>query len=281
MPAKLLDGAACAERVKTEVALGVGRLVEEYGEAARPRLILVLCGEDPVSRGLVNMKKRDCEAVGIAAEIVRLPESAGQKGLGELIATLNSDAGVTGILVQLPLPEGFDERSAVRMISPDKDADGFSAPVGAGLDEIAACTPAGIMRLLEDNGVEIDGKNAVVVGRSALVGKPTALQLIMRGATVTVCHRRTACLAEHTRRADILVVAAGCPGLITADMIKPGAVVVDVGINRGDDGVRGDVDFAAAVNVAGSITPVPGGVGPMTRAMLLYNTLRLAERRWG
>jgi len=277
MSAKVIDGKAVAQRVKDEVAKGVIELVEKYGEPACPYLALVLCGSDPVSARLVEMKKRDCESVGIAAAIFRVPESAGQSALLELIAKLDGDENVTGILCQLPLPEGFDTRAVIHAISPAKDADGFSARLDSTKDDICACTPAGVIRLLEEYGVEIAGAEAVVIGRSNIVGKPMALQLMLRGATVTVCHTLTGDLAAHTRSADIIICAAGSPHLITADMVKPGAVVIDVGVTYGDSGIVGDVDFEEVSAVASAITPCVGGVGPMTRAMLLHNTLRLAQ----
>lgn len=281
MSAKLLDGVACAEKVKNEVREGVSELVSRFGEAARPRLVLVLCGSDPISRWLVEIKKRDCETVGITADIVSVSGELTCAELCEFVRGLVRDESISGILVQLPLPRHIDDEIVLRQIPPEKDADAFSARIGMRRRDIAPCTPSGILRLLDENGVELAGKNAVVIGRSRIVGKPMSICLLLRDATVTVCHTKTKGLAEHTRNADVLIVAAGCPGLVTADMVKPGAAVVDVGMNVTDGGIIGDVDHEGVGEVASFITPVPGGVGPMTRAMLLNNTLRLAQRQWG
>ncbi len=278
MKAALIDGKLIAGKVKNEVAEGVSRLVSEHGEGARPHLALVLCGEDETSKRLVAMKKRDCESVGIKATVHKVPAEAGEDALLSLIARLDQDPAVTGILCQLPLPLGFDTRRAVEAVVPQKDADGFSARLDCDPSDISACTPAGVIRLLEEYGVPVKGAEAVVIGRSNIVGKPMALQLLLRGATVTVCHTATKDLGMHTKRADIIVCAAGCPHLITADMVKEGAAVIDVGVTYTESGIIGDVDFAGVAEVAGFITPNPGGVGPMTRAMLLYNTLMLAQK---
>lgn len=280
MSAKLIDGSAVAQKVKTEVARGVSALVEKHGSAARPCLALVLAGDDPVSFRLVNMKKRDCESVGINARMIRVGAEEGEEALLGLIRALNEDESVTGILVQLPLPEGFNTKKILAAIDKSKDADGFSAEIGCDITDVAACTPAGIIRLIEETGEEIAGKHAVIVGRSNIVGKPMAIQLLLRDATVTICHTKTRSLGDITRLADILIVAAGCPGLITGDMVKPGATVVDVGMNYTENGLVGDANHEAVGKAAAWITPVPGGVGPMTRAMLLSNTLMLAEARF-
>ena len=279
MSAIIIDGNGIAEQVRAEVLEGVNALVAERGASARPRLALIVFENDPVSKRLVGMKARDCESVGITPRVFPLPDETTEAELIALINTLNADDTVTGILCQLPLPSHINTKKVLAAIDKTKDADGFSAEIGCDKTDIAACTPAGVIRLIESCGVDIAWKNAVVVGRSNIVGKPMAIQLLLRGATVTVCHRQTYDLAEHTRTADILVVAAGCPKLITRDMVKPGAVVVDVGMNYTEDGLVGDVDFEAVSEVASFITPVPGGVGPMTRAMLLSNTLLLAQNK--
>lgn len=275
--AKPLDGNASAERVKQEVAEGVRALVSLFGEAARPRLALVLCGDDPVSARLVGMKKRDCESVGVAAEVFRLPEETASAELVSFVRSLAEDPAVTGILVQLPLPAHISTERVLAAIPQEKDADGFAAKISMRPGDIAPCTPAGILRLLDDNGVDPAGKNAVIIGRSNIVGKPMAICLLLRDATVTVCHTKTKNLREHLKNADIVIAAAGCPGLVTGDMLKPGAVVVDVGMTYTKDGIRGDADHDSVAETASFLTPVPGGVGPMTRAMLLHNTLRLAQ----
>ena len=231
-------------------------------------------------------KVKDCAEVGIASTLDRLPADASEAALLARIAELNADPRVHGILVQLPLPAHIDEHRVIEAISPAKDADGFHVGnVGqlvVGRPLFRPCTPYGVMKMLEHAGTRLDGAEAVVIGRSNIVGKPQALMLLAAGATVTICHSRTKDLAAHTRRADVLVAAVGRPNLVTADMVKPGATVIDVGMNRGADGrLCGDVDFAGVREVAGAITPVPGGVGPMTRAMLLVNTIEAAERSAG
>jgi methylenetetrahydrofolate dehydrogenase (NADP+)/methenyltetrahydrofolate cyclohydrolase len=235
------------------------------------------------------MKKKACEEAGRASRVLELPADTSQEELLARVAELNADPGIHGILVQLPLPPQIDEQAVVRAVDPDKDVDGFH-PLNVGrvalgeLEEaFVPATPAGILRLLDETGVELRGAEAVVIGRSAIVGRPTALLLLHRSATVTVCHSRTRDLASHTRRADVLVAAVGRPGFVTGAMVKPGAAVIDVGINRVKDGdgkgrLVGDVDFQEVSNVAGWLTPVPGGVGPMTIAMLLENTLAAARR---
>lgn len=278
MTAKLIDGNIIAAQVKDEVRQGVSALVDNFGECARPCLALIVFESDAVSMRLVSMKKRDCESVGISARVFRMPDGTDEAELLRLIFELNRDEGVTGILCQLPLPAHIDTKKVLAAIDKSKDADGFSAEIGCDRSDVAACTPAGVIRLIESTGEEIAGRHAVIVGRSNIVGKPMAIQLLLRDATVTVCHRKTKNLAELTRLADILVVAAGCPKLVTADMVKPGAVVIDVGMNYTEDGLVGDVDHEAVGDIASFITPVPGGVGPMTRAMLLSNTLLLAQK---
>lgn len=278
MSAQLMDGKALAAQKKAAIRTEVERL------ARTPGLAVVLVGENPASQIYVRGKARDCEECGIRCMDFRLPAQTTESELLTLIAELNGRADVDGILVQLPLPEGIRERRVLEAIAPEKDVDAFHPEnVGRlvqGQARYLPCTPAGVMELLRAAGVDPAGRRAVIVGRSNIVGKPMALLLLQADATVTVCHSRTPDLADECRRADILISAVGCRGLITADMIKPGAAVVDVAMNRDEDGkLCGDVDFAAACAVAAHITPVPGGVGPMTRAMLMENTLRAARLR--
>jgi methylenetetrahydrofolate dehydrogenase (NADP+)/methenyltetrahydrofolate cyclohydrolase len=272
-----MDGRALAAKVRAEVAADV----EELGDLA---LATVLVGDDPASDIYIRGKHKAAEEVGIRSNDIRLPVETSEDELLELLAELNADEETDGILVQLPLPEQIDEGRAIRAVDAVKDVDGFH-PFNAGqlyLGEPTHVggTPRGVLRLLDEYDVELSGARAVVVGRSDIVGKPTAHLLLQRNATVTICHSRTRELAEETRRADVLVVAVGAAGLITPEMVKPGAVVVDVGMNRTAEGLRGDVD-PAAMAVAGLMTPVPGGVGPMTIAMLLENTVRAARFRRG
>ena len=278
MSAQLMDGKALAAQKKAAIRAEVERL------ARTPGLAVVLVGENPASQIYVRGKARDCEECGIRCMDFRLPAQTTESELLTLIAELNGRADVDGILVQLPLPEGIRERRVLEAIAPEKDVDAFHPEnVGRlvqGQARYLPCTPAGVMELLRAAGVDPAGRRAVIVGRSNIVGKPMALLLLQADATVTVCHSRTPGLADECRRADILISAVGRRGLITADMIKPGAAVVDVAMNRDEDGkLCGDVDFAAACAVAAHITPVPGGVGPMTRAMLMENTLRAARLR--
>ena len=281
MTALILDGKAVAAEVKAEVAAAVSEL--DY----RPGLATVLVGDDPASHTYVRGKRRDAEQVGIDSIHHELPETVSQAELLVLVETLNADADVDGILVQLPLPGDLNGELTVERIDPAKDVDGlhpFSlGKLVLGQPGLRPCTPSGVMRILDHYGIETSGARTVIVGRSFLVGRPLAMIMSERGAdsTVSVAHSRTGDLATLTREADIIVAAAGAPGLIGADHVRPGATVVDVGINRTDDGLVGDVDFAAVVEVAGAITPVPGGVGPMTRAMLLSNTLSAARARRG
>ena len=278
MSAQLMDGKALAAQKKAAIRAEVERL------ARTPGLAVVLVGENPASQIYVRGKARDCEECGIRCMDFRLPAQTTESELLTLIAELNGRADVDGILVQLPLPEGIRERRVLEAIAPEKDVDAFHPEnVGRlvqGQARYLPCTPAGVMELLRAAGVDPAGRRAVIVGRSNIVGKPMALLLLQADATVTVCHSRTPDLADECRRADILISAVGRRGLITADMIRPGAAVVDVAMNRDEDGkLCGDVDFAAACAVAAHITPVPGGVGPMTRAMLMENTLRAARLR--
>ncbi|MGH7571166.1 MAG: bifunctional methylenetetrahydrofolate dehydrogenase/methenyltetrahydrofolate cyclohydrolase FolD [Gemmatimonadota bacterium] len=287
MTANPIDGRAVARRVREEVMAGARRLKEETGVV--PGLAAVLVGDDPASVTYVRLKGKACEEVGLVSRTIRLPATIEEPQLLGQIEALNEDPEVHGILVQLPLPAQIDSGRILVAVDPDKDVDGFH-PVNAGRlatgdgSGFVPATPAGIMRLLEATGIPVKGAEAVVVGRSNIVGKPTALLLLQAHATVTICHTRTTDLASHTRRADILVAAAGRAGMVKPEMVKPGAAVIDVGANRVDDpdserGYRlvGDVDPAVAL-VAGWLTPVPGGVGPMTIAMLLDNTLAAARR---
>lgn len=283
MPAQIIDGKALAAAVKAEAAAECARLKEN---GVTPCLAVVLVGEDPASQVYVRGKVNDCAQCGIESREHRLPQTTTQPELLALVARLAADPAVHGILVQLPLPAQIDEQAIINAIPPEKDVDGFS-PVNVGRMQLGQdcylpCTPAGCLRMIESTGTDLCGKNAVVIGRSNIVGKPMALLLLQHNATVTICHSRTKNLEEICRNADILVAAVGRAGFVTGEMVKPGAVVIDVGINRGADGkLHGDVDFAAAGEKASFITPVPGGVGPMTRAMLMKNTTRAAARQNG
>ena len=282
MTAKILDGKKIAAEIRASVKKETA-LLKERGIV--PGLAVVLVGDNPASKVYVGQKEKGCYEAGFASFLHRLPGGTSQKDLLDLIAKLNADPLVHGILVQLPLPDQIDEEKVIAAIKPEKDVDGFS-PVNmgrlvAGMAAIEPCTPKGIMRLLEASGIELAGKEAVVIGRSNIVGKPVALMLLAKSATVTVCHSRTGDLAEHTKRADILVAAVGRPRFVTADMVKDGVVVIDVGINRLEEGLVGDVDFEGVSEKASWITPVPGGVGPMTIAMLLENTLEQAKLSGG
>lgn len=279
MAAQLLDGKAMSAELREELALRVQRL---KGKGVTPGLAVILVGDDPASQIYVKNKELGCQQVSIHSVTIRLPETASQAELEAQIDKLNADASIHGILVQLPLPQRLDEAAALARILPEKDVDGFhllnAGKLFTGQQGVVACTPKGAMEMLHRTGIDLSGKEAVVVGRSNIVGKPMAMLLLQENATVTICHSRTANLAEHTRRADVLVAAVGKPRFITADMVKPGAVVIDVGINRVDGKVVGDVDFDAVREVASWITPVPGGVGRMTITMLLANTIEAAER---
>jgi methylenetetrahydrofolate dehydrogenase (NADP+)/methenyltetrahydrofolate cyclohydrolase len=284
--ARIIDGKALAARVRERIAEEVAALQQEHGFV--PGLAAVLVGEDPASEVYVGMKHRDCVSVGMHSRQERLPATTSQEELEALVAEINADEGIDGLLVQLPLPEGLDEKRVQRAIDPAKDVDALH-PITAGQLAIGeptffSCTPYGVLELLADADVEVAGAEVVIVGRSNLVGRPLANMLSLKGrdATVTVAHSRTRDLGAVTRRADVIVAAAGREGLVTADMVRPGAVVIDVGTNRAADGsLVGDVDFEGVAEVAGAITPVPGGVGPMTRAMLLQNTLEAARVRRG
>lgn len=283
MKAKIIDGKALAAAVKQEAAQQVAQLKEK---GITPCLAVVLVGEDPASQVYVRGKINDCAQCGIESRSIRLPEDVTQAELLVQVKQLAEDASVHGILVQLPLPTQIDEKTVIDAIPPEKDVDGFS-PVNVGRMQIGEpcylpCTPAGCIRMIESTGMEIAGKHAVVIGRSNIVGKPAAMLLLAKNATVTICHSRTQNLKELCASADILVAAVGRAGFVTGEMVKQGAVVIDVGINRGADGkLHGDVDFDAAAEKAAWITPVPGGVGPMTRAMLMLNTVEAARRAAG
>lgn len=283
--AKLIDGKAVSAAVKARVAEEVAALKEK---GVRPGLAVVLVGDDPASHIYVNNKKKACEATGIYSEEYALPKETTQKELLVLIDRLNKDESISGILVQSPLPAGgdLDEAAVVEAIDPKKDVDAFHAyNVGKlmqGYPVFQPCTPAGVIELIRSTGVEIAGKNCVVIGRSNIVGKPMAMLLLQNNGTVTVCHSGTKNLAEIACRADILVSAVGKAGFVTAEMVKPGAIVLDVGMNRDANGkLCGDVDFAAVEPIASYITPVPGGVGPMTIAMLMQNTVSAAKLQHG
>ena len=275
-----IDAKALAAKIKAEAAQQAARLRET---GIVPKLSVILVGADPASEVYVRGKERDCAECGIESELLRLPAETSEAQLLAEIARRNADPAVHGILVQLPLPPQIDEQRVIEAISPEKDVDGFT-PVNVGRllvgeDCFLPCTPAGCLALLKAAGTPIAGKRAVVLGRSNIVGKPMALLLLRENATVTICHSKTEHLSELTRQADILVAAIGRDRFVTAEMVKEGATVIDVGINRGPDGkLHGDVDEAALAGKAGKITPVPGGVGLMTRAMLMVNTLRAAQR---
>jgi len=278
----LIDGKEISKKVRAEVAGAVAEFTKETGHT--PGLHVVLVGDDPASAVYVRNKEKAASKVGIDGEVHRLPATTGQAELMALIRNLNNDDAVDGILVQLPLPDGIDSAAVLAELDPSKDVDGLHMQsIGAlwsGSDGLVPCTPRGCIRLIDEAGTTIKGARAVVVGRSALVGKPVAALLLARHATVTLAHSRTEDLPGVCREADILIAAVGRQGLIKPDWVKPGATVIDVGINRGEDGkLHGDVE-AAASEVAGAMTPVPGGVGPMTIAMLLDNTLRAARLRY-
>jgi methylenetetrahydrofolate dehydrogenase (NADP+)/methenyltetrahydrofolate cyclohydrolase len=283
MTAKILDGKRLAQQIGGELAEEVVEFIQNNGVV--PCLAAVLVGDDPASEVYVRNKRRACEAVGIDSQLHRLDTSAPSDELLKLIAKLNKDEAVHGILVQLPLPRQIDASRILVAINPAKDVDAFHPEnVGRlvqGRPRFLPCTPQGIQQLLVRSGIEIAGSRVVILGRSDIVGRPLSIMLSQRGpggdATVTLCHSRTPDLAAVTKTADILVAAIGRPKFVTADMVRPGAVVVDVGINRTNEGVVGDVDFAAVREVAGAITPVPGGIGPLTIAMLLKNTLAAAQ----
>jgi methylenetetrahydrofolate dehydrogenase (NADP+)/methenyltetrahydrofolate cyclohydrolase len=285
MTAQIIDGKAIAEKIRGEIKNEVDELKFKLGRA--PGLAVVLVGEDPASQVYVRNKRADCEKVGINSFEYRKPENFPETELLALLNDLNQNQEIDGILVQLPLPEHIDENRVLCAIDVNKDVDGFH-PVNMGKLLLGQplflpCTPAGVLELLVRSGTRIEGAEVVIVGRSNIVGKPLAMILMQKArnanATVTICHTRTKNLAEHCRRAEILVVAAGQPMTVTGEMVRPGATVIDVGVNRLETGLVGDVDFEAVSQVAGKISPVPGGVGPMTRVMLLKNTIKAASSR--
>ena len=279
MAAEILDGKVMSEKLRAEIAERVAVLKEK---GITPGLAVILVGNDPASEIYVRNKGNGCAEVGMYSRTINMPEETTQEQLEAAIEELNSDSAIHGILVQLPLPKHLDENAALAKILPEKDVDGFhlinAGHMLTGTEGVVACTPRGALHMIKSTGVNLSGKEAVVIGRSNIVGKPMAMLLLKENCTVTMCHSRTQNLAEHTRRADILVAAVGKAGFVTADMVKPGAIVIDVGINRVDGKVKGDVDFDAVKEVAGYITPVPGGVGKMTITMLLMNTVEAAER---
>ena len=280
--AKLIDGKQVSANVKEQVRQKTEALFQKYGK--KPGLAVVIVGNDPASRVYVNNKKKACETVGFQSFEYALPEDTTQEELLELVETLNADKNVNGILVQLPLPKQICEQTILHAISPKKDVDAFH-PENVGRIMIGdysflPCTPAGVIEMLDAMNIEISGKHCVVIGRSNIVGKPMAMLLLHRSGTVTICHSRTRDLAEQTRQADILVAAVGKAGFVTADMVKEGAVVIDVGMNRNAEGkLCGDVCYDEVAAKASAITPVPGGVGPMTRAILMRNTLTAAKEQ--
>ena len=280
MAATLIDGRAVAKAFKEEIAQRTAKMI---AGGITPHLAVVLVGENPASQVYVRNKENGCIKAGMRSTVIRLNEDCSQEELEKTVIGLNEDESVHGILVQLPLPKALDEARVLRLINPDKDVDGFHAMNSGrlmnGQPGFVPCTPLGVMKLLESYGIDPTGKHAVVNGRSNIVGKPMAMLLLQANATVTVCHSRTQNLAEITKQADILVAAVGRANFVTADMVKPGAAVIDVGINRVDGKLVGDVDFDAVGEVAGYITPVPGGVGQMTIAMLLANTLDAAAKQ--
>ena len=288
MSAVIMDGKAISKEIQAEIATEVASFIEQSG--VTPCLAAVLVGDDPASEVYVRNKHRACERVGIASQMHKLPASTSQDELLQLISQLNDQDEVHGILIQLPLPDSIDTLQVLDAVEPGKDVDAFHPEnvglISQGRPRFLPCTPHGVQQILDRCGIEMSGKHAVIVGRSDIVGKPMSMLLTAKNstrgpqaanATVTLCHSRTQNLNEVCRSADVIVAAIGVPKFITADMVKPGAVVVDVGINRTDDGLCGDVDFDTVQEVAGHLTPVPGGVGPLTVTMLMYNTLDAAK----
>lgn len=279
MTARILDGKAIAGEIRREISERVGLFRDQFG--VTPGLAVIIVGEDPASKVYVGHKHKACQELGIYSEVVKMPATANEAELLDTLDGLNNNPKIHGILVQLPLPKHMNTERVLDRIRPDKDVDGFHpvnvGNLSAGKETLIPCTPNGVIRMLEISGISMAGQRAVIIGRSNIVGKPMAMLLLSRDATVTVCHSRTADLPAVTREADILVAAIGKPRFVTADMVKPGAVVVDVGINRVGGKLVGDVDFEAVKEVAGAITPVPGGVGPLTIVMLMYNTLKAAR----
>ncbi|MYL37126.1 bifunctional methylenetetrahydrofolate dehydrogenase/methenyltetrahydrofolate cyclohydrolase FolD [Halobacillus litoralis] len=279
MVAEVIYGKQLAENLREEMKQEITTLHEK---GVHPKLVVVIIGEDPASKSYVKGKQRASEKVGMDSDLIELPEDTSEQDLLDLISRLNQDDTVHGILVQLPVPDHISDQKIIEAIDPSKDVDGFHPEnVGrmlTGQDTFFPCTPYGIMVMLERAAIDVEGKHAVIVGRSNLVGKPVGQLLLNKNATVTHCHSRTKDLKSHTKQADILIVAAGRPGLVTGEHVKEGAVVIDVGVNRVDGKLTGDVDFESAQEVASHITPVPKGVGPMTITMLLHNTIKAAKR---
>jgi len=279
--AKIIDGKALSQQLKDELKARVKALA---GKGKTVILAVIMAGDNPASAVYVRNKIAACAEAGIKSLSYHLDANEPESKVAELINALNDDKNVDGILVQLPLPKGMDEGRLLSLIKPEKDADGFHAlnagNLFLGQPCVVACTPAGIIKLIKSTGMPIAGKNAVVIGRSNIVGKPVAMLLLNENATVTICHSRTAELKKHTKNADILVVAIGKDRFVDGNMVKKGAIIIDVGMNRSDGKLCGDVDFPSAEKIAGYITPVPGGVGPMTIAMLLENTVKSAERKF-
>lgn len=280
MSAEIISGKEISKSIREELQQKINQL---KSQGVEPGLAVVLVGEDPASKVYVGHKAKTCEQLGVYSEVHRLPETTEEGELLELIQRLNTDSKINGILVQMPVPDHISDKAVIDAISPDKDVDGFH-PVSVGNLMIGdpsflPCTPAGIIELIKRTGIDIVGKHAVVIGRSNIVGKPVSMLLLREHATVTMCHSRTQNMQSITSQADILVVATGRPEMVTRDFVKPGAVVIDVGINRMEDGkLKGDIDFEGVKEVAGYITPVPGGVGPMTITMLMKNTIEAAQK---
>jgi methylenetetrahydrofolate dehydrogenase (NADP+)/methenyltetrahydrofolate cyclohydrolase len=279
MGAQILDGKMMSDELRAKIA---ERVAELKKQGVTPGLAVILVGNDPASEIYVRNKGKGCEEIGIYSRTIHLPEDTTQEELNSEIEKLNADPAIHGILVQLPLPKQLDEQAALAMILPEKDVDGFhlinAGHMLNGTEGVIACTPRGALHMIKSTGIDLNGKEAVVIGRSNIVGKPMAMLLLRENCTVTICHSRTKDLTAHTRRADILVAAVGKAGFVTADMVKDGAIVIDVGINRVNGKVCGDVDFENVKEKASWITPVPGGVGRMTITMLLDNTVEAAER---
>ncbi len=276
--AQIINGKLIAQQLRQQCAEEAEQL---KAAGITPKLAVIIVGDDPASRQYVNSRAEDCKAVGMDSAVFALPADTPQAKLITLIDGLNNDSSVHGILLQLPLPKHINSNEVTQRISCTKDVDGCNminiGALASGLSTFEPCTPSGIMRLIDSTGVEISGKNAVIIGRSNVVGKPAAMLMLRRNATVTICHSKTPDLSYYTKQADILIAAVGKPGLVTGDMVKPGAVVIDAGINRVGGKTVGDVEFSSAAEKAAFITPVPGGVGPMTRTVLLLNTLRAAR----
>jgi len=283
MTARILNGKAIADKIRQDVVAEVEDLKLFHG--ITPGLAVIIIGENPASQVYVSRKHKACEESGIYSEVIRLPGETTEEELLNKIDRLNADVRIHGILVQLPLPRHIAAERVLERIRPDKDVDGFhplnAGNLAIGRDGLIPCTPHGVIKMLEISGIAIEGKRAVIIGRSNIVGKPMAHLLLARNATVTVCHSRTVDLPAVARQADILIAAIGKPNFVGRDMVQPGATVIDVGINRLGDKLVGDVDFAAVKEIAGAITPVPGGVGPLTIVMLLYNTVKAAKMQMG